>query len=103
MKYEYDDPYTFLTWHLLYACTDAELDRILKDNDYIKKLIRKEVRDYDLRGPFTDAVVETILLDKKRMELMKELDKLSKYYYDKLDIERLRNKIIEYRNLYNIM
>lgn len=103
MKHEYDDPYSFLACYLISAYADNDIRRILSEDEYIRKLIIKEIRDHDFSGPFSDAIIETILVDKKRMEYMKQLDSLSNYFFSKLDIGRLRDKIIKYCKLYNIM
>lgn len=101
--YDFDDPYSFLALHLIAISTHKELERILVDDEYLFKLLMKEVRYQDFRGPFVDAIIDDILRNKQRMELMHELDKLSEYLFVKLDKERLRNKIIHYTKIYCIM
>lgn len=103
MIYEDNDPYAFLAWDVISRLTNAEINRFIVDDDFVFRMLKKEVRGLDLQGPFIDCVIDNILRDKERMELMEELDKLSEYLFNKLDIAKLRNKILEYCSLYNIM
>lgn len=101
--YEYDDPYVMLAHHLLSVLTRPEIERVLTDDSYIHNLIIKETRLQDFSGAFLDCIVQSLLDDKKRMEFMHELDKLSNYFYKNLDIPRLRGQIIRFGNLYGII
>lgn len=103
MRYEYDDPYNFLAIHLISISTNAEIQRLLVDDDYIYRMIIKEVRGQDFNGPFLDAIITDLLEGKERMEMCRELDKLAKYFFTKLDLERLRNKITKYATTYHII
>lgn len=103
MKNEYDDPYSFLALHLISSSTVAGIQRLLEDDDLIYRMIIKEVRGQDFIGPFMDAIITELLDEKKRMEMCHELDKLALYFYNNLDIKRLRSKIIEYCDIYSIL
>ena len=100
---EYDDPYSFLALNLITSSTVAGIQRILVDDDLIYRMIIKEVRGQDLKGPFLDAIVTEILDGKKRMEMCHEQDKLALYFYKNLDLDRLRAKIIEYCDKYSML
>ena len=89
----YDDPYVMCVCRLISQHNPAEIQRMLVDNNYIKNIILKETRITDFAGPFLDAIVEEIYTHKKRMEMMRELDKLSVYFYNNLDVERFRKTI----------
>lgn len=91
--YEFDDPYKILAGTLVGYHRPADIVRLLSDDSYIFTLIAKETRAQDMRGRFTDCIIEDILTSKRRMEYMQELDKLSDYYYSKLDKTRLRKEI----------
>lgn len=91
--YEYDDPYKLLAHHIVGFYRASDVIRVLTDNSYLKNCIIKEVRQMDMCGHFIDCIIENILEDKSRMEYMHQLDKLSSYYYSKLDKERLRKEI----------
>lgn len=91
--YDYDDPYKLLAHYIVGFYRASDVIRILTDNSYIKNCVLKEVRQMDLGGHFIDCIIENILEDKDRMEYMHQLDKLSEYYYSKLNKERLRKEI----------
>lgn len=92
-RLDYDDPYKILAHAIVGFHQPAEISRILSDDAYIQTLVLKETRMADIGGWFLDCIIENILAQKERMEYMHELDKLSEYYYSKLDKERLRTEI----------
>ena len=92
---EIDDPYKILAHAIIGLYRPADVIRMLTDNAYLLTCIIKEVRGLDIGGIFLDCIIEDILAHKKRMEYMGHLDTLSKYYYEKLDKERLRREIIK--------
>lgn len=91
--YRYDDPYKILAHYIVGFYRPADVLRCMTDNSYLATLVQKEVRDLDLCGHFLDCIVECILAKKERMEMMKNLDTLSRYFYSQLDKERLRHEI----------
>lgn len=99
----YDDPYAFLAFYLISISNKSDLQRILEDDDYVYRMVRKETREQDLAGHFVDAIVEEILTNKKRMGLMSALDVVADYLCEELDLERLRKKISEQCKKYNIL
>lgn len=99
----YDDQYVMLAHHILSVFNPAEVRRMLVDDDFIYRLIIKETRHQDFSGAFLDCIVQSILDDKRRMEMCHELDKLSKYFFSQLDIARLRNDLLFYGEKYGIL
>ena len=93
---EGDDPYNFLALQLITRFDQIDLARIMVDDEYVKGLIIKEIRGQDLAGPFSDAIVTSILENKQRMEMCHEQDKFALYLFTKLDIKRMRDKLVEY-------
>ena len=91
--HDYDDPYKVLAYATLGLYNLPTIQRILVDDDFVRRLIIKETRSQDFQGRFLDCIIENILTDKQRMEYMHELDKLAQYYFTKLDIERFREEI----------
>lgn len=91
--FEYDNPYQILASYIIAYYRPADVVRMLTDDDYIKVQLIKETRSQDMSGAFTDCIIEDILANKGRMEYMGALDQLAKYYYSKLDKERLRYEI----------
>ena len=88
--YKYDDPYLVLAYSLLGTYRLPVIHRILKDDKFVFSLIKKEVRGQDFVGSFTDCVVEELLTNRRRMEYMYKLDELARYFYENLDLPRLR-------------
>lgn len=99
----YDDPYVMLAHSIIARHTRSEIERILTDNEYVFKLILKEVRLQDFSGAFVDCIIEDILNNKRRMEMCHQLDQLSKYFYQKLDLKRLRKEVRSYGEKYGIL
>ena len=90
---ECDDPYKILASMIIGFDEPSNVVRIMFDDAYILNRIIKETRSQDMCGRFTDCIIESILDEKSRMEYMRELDRLSSYYYSKLDKGRLREEI----------
>ena len=91
--WDFDNPYKVLAYYIIGNYRPADVVRILTENSYIRNCIQKEVRQLDLGGHYIDCIIENILEDKSRMEYMHALDRLSDYYYSRLDKERLRKEI----------
>lgn len=98
----YDDPYVMLAYRLLADLNIGDIRRVFTDEEFIQKMIIKETRNLDFCGPFLDTIVESILVDKRRMEMCVELDKLSAYFYKNLDLERLRKELAALIDRYGI-
>ena len=90
----YDDPYVLLAYRIVAYNIVPEICRVLVDDEYVKKIILKETRGQDFIGPFLDVIIQGILDDKRRMELMHKLDDLGEYFWDNFDLARLRREII---------
>lgn len=101
--YDFDDPYKMLAHTVIAQNSVANIHRILEDDEYVERLVLKETRLQDFSGAFVDCIVQSILDGKRRMELMHELDKLSKFFYANLDKERLRAEILKYGKRYDIL
>lgn len=99
---EYDDPYKLLANSLVVSHSEAEIKRLMKDDEYILKHIIKETRNIDFYGDFLDCIVDQLLRDKKRMEFMHRLDRLAEFFMDNLDLPRLRSEILRYASRYGI-
>lgn len=99
----YDDQYIMLAHHILSTFNPAEVRRMLVDDDFIYRLIIKETRHQDFSGAFLDCIIQSILDDKRRMEMCHELDKLSLYMFKNLDLARLRAELNTYGKKYGIL
>lgn len=98
----YDDPYIMLVYWLIANLSTGDLRRVLEDDNFVYKMIVKETRYIDFKGPFLDTIVCEVLADKRRMEMCKELDRLSEYFFSQLDLGRLRRELIFVLNKYDI-
>lgn len=98
-----DDPYVLLAHSLLSHLTSAQIKRLLSDDEYIMRMIKWEMRQQDFSGEFTDCIMQSILDDKKRVKMYKELDKFSFYLFSELDKERLRSSVLKYGTFYNLL
>lgn len=95
MRAEADDPYKMLACCLIAYLRRADIERLLHDNEYMERLVKKETRLTDLSGWHVDAIVQEMLDNGERMELMRELDKLGHFLYLKMDKPRLRKELRE--------
>ena len=98
----YDDPYIMLVYWLIANLNAGDLRRVLEDDEFVLKMIIKETRWLDFKGPFLDTIVCSLLEDKRRMEMCHELDKLSEYFFSQLDLGRLRRELLLTLNKYDI-
>ena len=94
--HDYDDPYKLLAAAIESKYDPQTVIRVLQDDEFVLRLVRKEIRQQDIRGPFSDCIIQTILDDKRRMVLMHELDKLSEFLFYNLDLDRLRQEILNF-------
>lgn len=92
-----------LAHHILSVYNPAEVERMLRDDDFIYRLILKETRHQDFSGAFLDCIIQSILDDKRRMEMCHHLDELSKYFFKNLDLNRLREALRLYGEKYGIL
>lgn len=91
--YSYDDPYKILAHLIVGYYRPSDVLRIMADDDYLHTIVQKEVRVLDIGGWFLDCIIDDILSQKKRMEMVHELDKLAQFFFSQLNKERLRLEI----------
>lgn len=99
----YDDPYAFLACFLISHMSPPMLEKTLADSDALLRLVRDELYNVDFRGPFLDCIETEILANSNKVEEKHELNKLADYFFSKLDVDRLRKKVLEYQSKYNIL
>ena len=92
-KHEYDDSYKLLAYHLVTTNDIATIKRMLRDGKFVRRSIIREVRGQDFNGPFIDCLFVAISEDDERMQLMRQLDSLGAFLYQKLSLSRLRKEI----------
>jgi len=92
-KLKADDPYKVLAFSIVVHYPPETVKRLLRDTKFLRREITREVRGQDFRGYFMDCLFVSICESKRRMELMRALDALSRYLYSELDLERMRSEI----------
>lgn len=92
-KNGYDDPYRVLAFSIVMTYPPEIVRRIMWDTKFLRREITREVRGQDFRGFFVDCLFVSICEEKRRMELMRQLDKLSSFLYKQLDLDRMRAEI----------
>lgn len=93
---EYDDPYLVLAMTLFGRMSHSQLRKLLTDDSQILNMVVKEVKEQDYRGCFLDCIIEDILEHGERVQYMGQLAKLGEYYFQNLDLPRLRVQLIKF-------
>lgn len=96
-KNEYDNPYRMLAASIAtrYGVSDAQ--RILLDRDYIRQAIQSEVRNnIDVPGDFCDCITTELISNKQKVLYRSALNELGLFFFNQLDIPRLRKELIRF-------
>ena len=91
-----DDPYSILACQMIVQYGVIDLQRILTDSDFLRRIAKKEAKNMDIRGPLLDVVYQDMIDNGKRKELMAKLSELGLFFFDNLDRQRLRKNIRDY-------
>ena len=89
----YDDPYRVLAAHLVSLYSPRTLQRILSNSSFVKAVIIKEARQLDIGGIFLDCIDQEIISNDKLRQKNARLKILGEFYYNQLDLPRLRSEI----------
>lgn len=93
-KNEYDDPYKILAANIAANFSIANVRRMLSEKDYLRQLIQAEVRENaDAPGIFCDCVTTELISDKQKVLYREALNNLGLFFYEQLDVARLRNEL----------
>lgn len=93
-KNSYDDPYRILASGIVVSYNIHLVQRMLVDKDYIRQVVQAEVRDnIDIPGIFTDCVITELISEKQKVLYRDALNRLGLFFFEQLDISRLRNEI----------
>jgi hypothetical protein len=96
-KHEYDDPYRFLASGIAVRYNIERVKRMLSDKDYIRQIVQEEVRDnIDIPGMFADCIVTELISEKQKVLYRNALNELGLFFYQQLDIPRLRREIVQF-------
>lgn len=94
-----DDPYKILASNIAAKYSIANIQRMLSERDYIRQLIQSEVRDnIDVPGIFCDCVTTELISEKQKVLYREALNQMGFFFYEQLDVNRLRNEL---RNFFN--
>ena len=92
-KERYDDPYLILAYNIVANYPPEIVRRLMRDTKFLRREIIREVRGQDFRGYFIDCLFVSICEDKNRMDLMRVLDAVGRFFYNNLDLNRMRQAI----------
>lgn len=92
-KKKYDDPYRIMAAGIVATESPRSVERILNSNSYIKSLVLKEAKMLDITGIFLDCIDQEIISNDSLRAKNAQLKRLGEFYFDNLDIPRLRKEI----------
>ena len=92
-KEKYDDEYKILAYSVVVHYPPETVRRLMKDTKFLRREIIREVRGQDFKGYFIDCLFVSICENKNRMDLMRALDQLGRFFYNNLDLDRMRAEI----------
>lgn len=99
-KYPYDDPYKVLAFNLITTYPPETIRRFLLDRKFLRREIIREVRSQDFQGLFVDCLWVAMCDEKQRMQIMRQLDSLGRFFYQNLDVPHMRDEI---RKAYHLL
>lgn len=98
-SHDCDNPYRMLAVTITIRCTPTEVKRIMTDSNYIKQLIQSEVRDgIDISGKFCDCITTELIADRNKVIYRTALNTLGTFFFEQLDIPRLRSEIKKFHD-----
>ncbi len=96
-KNECDDPYKILAANIAAKFSLASVKRMLSEKDFIRQIIQAEVRDNaDAPGIFCDCVTTELISEKQKVLYREALNNLGLFFFQQLDIDRLRKEIRQF-------
>lgn len=96
-KNRYDDPYRILACNVCVQNNIENVRRMLADKDYIRQIVQAEVRDnLDIPGIFSDCITTELISEKQKVLYRDALNQLGLFFYNQLDIPRLRSEIRQF-------
>lgn len=70
---------------------------MMADKDYIRQIVQAEVRDnLDIPGIFSDCITTELISEKQKVLYRDALNQLGLFFYNQLDIPRLRSEIRQF-------
>lgn len=91
---KYDDPYRLLAAHILGYYDLDSVYAIYTNKECVKHLILAEARRLDIAGPFLDCIDQCVIAGDCKRSKNKALNELGEFYYQNLDLARLRKSLV---------
>lgn len=88
-----DDPYIILGYRIVCHNTPETVRRFLTDYKFVKRVIIAETKELDFCGPFLDCLSVSIREEKQKKAMLEQLDALGGFFYNRLDLNRMRDAI----------
>lgn len=89
-----DDAYLRLALHIISHYPKDEIKQALEDDEWLKARVREECMQLDFSGPFLDTIMQGIDTHNS-LWFWNRLREISAIFYQKLDTDQLREKIIQ--------
>ena len=89
-----DNPYKVLAYNIVTIYPPPIIKRLMKDTKFLRREVIREVKGQDFRGIFLDCLTDDLIENGHRIALNRELAKLGRYYYNHLDLNRMRAEIV---------
>lgn len=88
------DPYLMLAYYIVSHYPAPQIQRAIYEDDWLKARMQEDCMNLDLGGPFIDTVMQDID-ERDRLWLRRHLKALGAELYTKLDLVRLRKRILQ--------
>ena len=88
-----DDPYQRLAYIIVCRNDIPTINRYLKEYKFVRRTVVREVKELDLNGPFLDCLSVAMNKESDRSEMLRQMGTLGGFFYNKLDLQRLRREI----------
>lgn len=89
----YDDPYRVLAVHIVSNYSPRVIKHVLRSADYVKSMVLQEAKQMDVSGAFLDCIDQEVQAHAHLRGKNACLKKLGEFYYNELDLIRLRTEI----------
>ena len=93
MIQSYNDPYKILANNIVAECSDLQIYRFLHSAKHIRKRIVEELKESEFNGDFLDCIMVGMIKSGKVRSLGRPLQPAAKFFYEELDVPRLREEI----------
>lgn len=89
-----NDAYLMLAYYMVGHYTIKQIRQAIYDDDWLKARVQEDCINLDLGGPFIDAIMQDVD-EHNRLWLRAHLKALGAELFTKLDLKRLRKRILQ--------